>query len=220
MFVHNDLATPVELRVQNGPAGRFYITPMGNKYPSITTLLGQKEKPWLEDWRNSLGTEKADKETARAADRGDAVHAMVEKYLNNDLTPTEGYLPEHIAEFNAMRLRLKRVSNIYLQEAALYSETLKIAGRVDCIGDWDGVLSIIDFKTSTNNTSHMMIEDYYLQTTAYALMFQEMYDIQIDNIVIVMSVEKGIIPLIFKQKVEDWIEPLITRINTYYNSKK
>lgn len=220
MFVHNNLVSPVQLKVENTPKGRFYTTPAGNRFPSITTLLGQKEKPWLEDWRNSLGVDKADKETKRAADRGEAVHAMVEKFLNNEPNCTQGYLPEHITEFNPMRLRLKRVNNIYLQEAALYSETLKVAGRVDCVGEWDGVLSIIDFKTSTNDKNNTMITDYYLQTTAYALMFQEMYNIQIDDIVIIMSVEKGIIPMIFTQRVDDWIEPLIARINTYYNSKK
>lgn len=220
MFVHNNLVTPVELKVENTPKGRFYTTPLGNRYPSITTLLGQKEKPWLEDWRNSLGAEKADKETKRAADRGEAVHAIIEKYLKNDPFPSRGHLPEHVAEFNTVRLRLKSVSNIYLQEAALYSETMKVAGRVDCIGDWNGTLSIIDFKTSTNDKNVHMITDYYLQTTAYALMFEEMYDIKIDNIVILMSVEKGIVPLVFTEKVDNWIEPLITRINTYYNSKK
>lgn len=220
MFTHLEKVTPATLKVQNTPKGRFYTTPTGNSYPSITTLLGAKEKPWLEDWRQSLGVDRADKETKRAADRGEAVHAMIEKYLANNPNPTENHIPEHIGEFNSMRLKLKPVNNIYMQEAALYSDTLKVAGRVDCVAEWNGVLSIVDFKTSTNDKYKSMIEDYFLQTTAYAIMVEEMYNIPIDQIVILMSVEKGIIPLVYKEKVDNWIEPLVSRINTYYNSKK
>jgi genome maintenance exonuclease 1 len=221
VFTHSNLITPVELEVKNTPKGRFYVSPTGNVYPSITTLLGQKEKPWLEDWRNSLGSERADKETKRAAGRGEAVHSMIEKFLKNDLTPTLNYLPEHIAEFNSTKLRLKKsVNNILLQESSLYSDTLKVAGRVDCVGEWDGALSIIDFKTSTNNKTQSMVEDYYLQATAYGLMFHEMFNIQIDNIVIIMSVEKGIVPLVFKQDLAMWISPLVQRINNYYSKNE
>lgn len=219
MFNHLDIIKPQEIQVINGPKGRFYVSPVtGNKYPSITTMLGAKEKPHLKEWRNMLGGEKADKEMKRAADRGTAVHEMIENYLNNKENPTAGYLPEHIREFNQVRLKLNKIDNIYTQEIALFSDTLKIAGRVDCIGEFDGKLAVIDFKTSNGDKKNSMIEDYWLQTTYYALAFQEMYDIQIDDLVIIMSSEKGIVPLVFHDKVENWIEPLIERINTYYKS--
>lgn len=216
MFTHLSSITPVELKTIEGPKGRFYITPEGNKYPSITTILGAGEKPWLTDWRNSLGADKADKEMKRAAERGTAVHAMVEKFLNNDPAPTSGHKPEHIPDFNMLRVFLKRINNIYTQETALWSDLLKCAGRVDCIGEYNGKLAVIDFKTSTNDKNKSMIGDYFLQTTAYAIMFQERYNIQIDNIVIIMSSEKGAVPLIFQQPVEPHIEPLLQRINTYH----
>lgn len=221
MFIHNNVITPLQLNSVDSPNGRFYTTPKGDKYPSITTILGAKEKPWLNDWRQSLGPIKADKETKRCADRGTAVHSMIEKFLNNDPHPTNTFAPEHINEFNSVKLNLrKRLNNIQAQEIALFSDALKTAGRVDCIAEWDSALSVIDFKTSTNNKQSSTITDYYLQTTCYALMYQEMYDIQIDNIIIIMTVEKGMVPLIFKQQVDDYIEPLIERINSYYLMKK
>lgn len=216
MFVHLDTINPVELKTVEGPKGRFYITPEGNKYPSITTILGSVEKPWLQDWRNSLGAAKADKEMKRAADRGTAVHAMIEKFLDNDPDPTFGYAAEHTVDFRQLRLRLKKVNNILTQETPLWSDTLRAAGRVDCVGEYEGQLAIIDFKTSTNDKRADAIEDYYLQTTAYALMFEERYGIKIDNLVILMSVEKGAVPLVFKKPIEPYIVPLLNRVAGYH----
>lgn len=216
MFTHLSTIKPVELQTIEGSKGRQYITPEGNKYPSITTVLGAGEKQWLKNWRNMLGDARANKEMKRAADRGTAVHLMIERFLNNEDQPTAGQLLEHVSEFNSLRLYLKQIDNILTQETALWSDVLKVAGRVDCVGEYQGKLSIIDFKTSTNDKTGSMIQDYFLQTSAYALMFQERYDIQIDQVVIIMSVEKGVMPLVFKQPVEPHIEPLLHRINKYY----
>ena len=153
MFIHTPpkIAFP-ELRVEQSATGkRFYVTPEDNKYPSITTMLGHKEKPWLNEWKTMLGPDKAAKETKRCADRGTAIHEMAEKYLDNEEGFTKGYASEYVRGFNQLKMRLNRVNNIRLQEAALYSDTLKLAGRVDCIGEYDGVLSVVDFKTSNNN---------------------------------------------------------------------
>lgn len=166
-----------------------------------------------------LGDDKADKEMKRAADRGTAVHTMIENYLNNSDVPTKGFAPEHVREFNQVRLKLNKINKIYTQEIALYSDVLKIAGRVDCIGEYEGKLAVIDFKTSNGDKKNSMIEDYWLQTTFYALAFQEMYGIQIDDLVIIMSSEKGIVPLVFKDRVDNHIESLVERINTYYKSQ-
>lgn len=218
-FTHLTAITPVELKTIEGPAGRKYITPEGNKYPSITTVLGAGDKPWLKEWRNMLGDAKADKEMKRASDRGTAVHLMIERFLNNEENPTRGMALEHIAEFNSVRLHLKKIDNIYTQESALWSDILRVAGRVDCIGEYQGKLSIIDFKTSTNNKTDTMIQDYFLQTTAYALMFEERYGIQIEQVVIIMSVEKGVLPLVFKQPTEPYFGPLLHRIQKYHASQ-
>jgi genome maintenance exonuclease 1 len=222
-FTHVPKPTLPELKVVTLPNGkRHYTTPEGNKYPSVTTVLGDQEKPWLTDWRNSLGHEKADAETKRAGERGDAVHTLAEIYLNNKLTSeiTKPYKPELVNWFNKVKLNLNKVDNIRIQEAALYSDVLRVAGRVDCIGEYEGVLSIVDFKTSTNSKVKAMVYDYYLQTTAYALMWEEQTGEHIDDIVIIMSVEKGMVPLIFKEKVHKYISPLMKRINKYYEDHK
>lgn len=221
MFEHKNIITPIDITVKNGSKGRFYVSPTtGEHYPSITTMLGAKEKPYLAEWRNMLGAEKADKEMKRCADRGTAVHEMIEKYLNNDPEYNKGYLPEHVREFNQVRLKLNKINSIYTQEIALYSDTLKVAGRVDCIGVYDGKLAVIDFKTSNGDKKTSMIDSYWKQTTFYALAFQEMYDIQIDDLVIIMSSEKGIVPLVFHDRVDNWIEPLVQQVKEYYSTSR
>lgn len=219
MFVHNSVTPFSDISSSDTSKGRFYTTPDG-VFPSITTVLGQKEKPALKDWRLRLGDSRADKEMKRASDRGTAVHTMVERFLNNDPNPTAGFDPIHTREFNSLRLRLRGINNILCQEIPLYSKTLRVAGRVDCIGEYNGVLSIIDFKTSSGDKTADMIGDYFLQTTAYSIMFQEMYNIQIDQVVILMSTEKGAVPLMFKRSVDEWIEPLCERINNYHSQAK
>lgn len=217
MFHHSDTIKEQNVTVINGPKGRFYVSPVtGEKYPSITTMLGAKEKPYLAAWKLSLGPDKAAKETARCADRGTAVHSMIENYINNLENPTKGFLPEHIREFNQVRLKLNKITEVLTQEVALFSDTLKIAGRVDCIGVYEGKLCIIDFKTSNGDKKDSMIDSYWKQTCFYALAFQEMYGIQINDLTIIMSSERGIVPLVFHAKVEDWIEPLILDITEYH----
>lgn len=222
-FTHLPKPVLPTLKVVTLPNGkRTYTTPDGNKYPSITTVLGDIEKPWLTDWRNSLGHDKADKETKRAGERGNAVHRLAEIYLNNQLTSeiTKTYKPELVNWFNKVKINLNKIDNIRTQESALFSDVLRVAGRVDCIGEYEGVLSIVDFKTSTNTKTTDMIGDYYLQTTAYALMWEELTGEHIEDIVIIMSVEKGMVPLIFKEKVHKYISPLMKRIKQYYEDHK
>lgn len=221
MFTHLGIIKPIDIKVINGPSGRFYVSPITNeKYPSITSMLGAKEKPHLKEWRNMLGADKADKEMKRCADRGTAVHQMIEDYLNNKPDPTKGMDPVHVREFNQVRLKLNKINNIHAQEVALWSDDLRIAGRVDCIGEYEGKLAVIDFKTSNGDKKQSMIDSYWKQTCFYALAYQEIYNIQIDDLVIIMSSEKGIVPLVFKDKVENWIEPLLKDVHEYYSSLK
>jgi genome maintenance exonuclease 1 len=216
-FIH----TPVELtelQTQEVKGHRWYIIPNGDLYPSITTLLGSKPKPHLDNWRKMLGEDKADKETKRCADRGTAVHLMVERFINNE-DPFVDQTRENIKLFNQIRLIIKnKINNIQAQEVPLYSEVLKVAGRVDCIAEYDGVLSIIDFKTSNNNKTESMIEDYLLQETFYALAFYELTGKQVKQIVTIMTVERGIMPLVWIKPINPYIIPLQKRIDEFYNS--
>lgn len=199
---------------------RWYTTPEGKEYPSVTTILGHGEKPWLTNWRNMLGDKKADREMERAAERGTAVHEMAEKYLMNDENPTKGYRADHAKLYNQLKLRLNKIDNILAQEVHLYSDMLRIAGTVDCVAEYDGVLSVIDFKTSNNNKDEDMVYDYFLQCTAYSIAFMEMYDIMIDDIVVLIAVEKGMMPMVYKRKIDEFVQPLTQRINTFYDDMK
>ncbi len=216
MFIHTNVPLHEELEAKITNNQRWYTTPSGIKYPSVTTILGEKEKPWLEAWRTMLGPQKAAKETQRCADRGEAVHLMAERYLQNDPDPTKDQERSDIKLFNQLKLRLNKINNIRAQEIPLYSHKLKLAGRVDVVGEYDNVLSIIDFKTSNGNKDDTMIEDYFLQSTAYAIMYHELFGEAIEDIVILIAVEKGMMPLLFKRKIDDYVVPLLERINTFY----
>lgn len=216
MFTHTKQPNFEELETRMVNGQRWYITPTGKKYASVTTILGSEPKPAITEWRNMLGPKKADKETQRCCARGEAVHLMSEHYLKNMENPTKGHTDANIKLFNQLKFRLNKINNIRAQEIPLYSHTLKTAGRVDCVGEYDGVLSIIDFKTSNNNKDDKKILDYKLQCVAYALMYHELFDVQIDDFVILIAVEKGMMPLMFHEKVDNYIEPLLARINTFY----
>ena len=148
IFNHTNVELIDGISSKDTNKGRYYTTPAGNVYPSITTMLGHIEKPAIQEWRLSLGVDKANKETKRAADRGTAVHKMIENYLNNEENPTAGFDINLIREYNSVRPRLNKIGDILCQEYPLYSDELKLAGRVDCIGYYEGELAIIDFKTS------------------------------------------------------------------------
>ena len=162
-----------------------------------------------------LGDKKADRETKRCADRGTAIHELVEKYLNNEQKFTKGYAAEYVRGFNQLKFLLNRIDNIRAQEVALYSDTLGVAGRVDCVAEYEGSLAIVDFKTSTRSKYKDMIDDYFKQTTAYAIMWHELTGEVIDKVVILMSVEKGVMPLKFEDSIDNWVAPLLKDIHTY-----
>jgi len=216
MFTHIEIPKIPEIIQLNKVNGkRYYQIPDGSEYPSITTVLGAKPKPYLDNWRKMLGDDKAAKETKRCADRGTAVHEMAEKYLQNLEKPTKGYKPKHVDDFNKLRLTLNKIDNIRAQEVGLYSDTLKIAGTVDCVAEYDGVLSIIDFKTSTNNKTFDMIHDYFKQSTAYAIAWFERTGEPIEDIIIMIAVENGLVPAVFKEKIENWIPALLEDIDKF-----
>jgi ATP-dependent exoDNAse (exonuclease V) beta subunit len=205
-----------ELRTKNLNGQRWYETPDGTFYPSITTVLGVKKKPHLIRWQQSLGPERANKEVERTKARGDAVHSMVENYLQNNPEPTKDHDPAHIRCFNQVKLVLHKVDNIRAQEVPLFSDYFSVAGRVDCIAEYNGILSVIDFKSSNGNKTEEMIEDYFLQETFYALAFTEMTGQEVKQIVTLMAVERGIAPLVFKKAITPYIVPLKKRIDEFY----
>ena len=197
---------PVELQpitATNQDGVRLYKTPEGNKYPSITTVLSVRNKKGLAEWRKRVGNDVANHISRTAANRGTKVHHMCEDYLNNQNIDhhKQHFLPYCL--FSELRDNaLTYIDNIYAQEAGLYSDKYKVAGRVDCIAEYKGTLSIIDFKTSTKERSEAWNENYYIQGSAYAEMFGERTGIEINQVVILVVTEDGTVQEFIKDKEE------------------
>ena len=194
---------------------RYYTLPDGTRLPSVTTVIGASKKAAIMAWRKRVGEEKANQISRKASGRGTNVHSMCEEYLNNKELGV--FMPDAIEMFLSIKPHLDKINNIHYQEQALWSTQLGMAGRVDCIAEYEGVLSVIDFKTSSRPKDESDIQDYFWQTTAYSLMYEELVGVPIDNLVIIMAVENGI-PLIFKQKTEDHIEGLAQAIDFYHKN--
>lgn len=199
---------------------RFYETPAGKFYPSITTILGgtmpaEKEKA-LKKWQTALGA-KATEITKNAATNGTNVHLLAERFLKKEdlVQPGDNFSQADYAGFNALKLKLKKVEEVWGQEVSLYSDLLELAGRCDCIGVYEGKPCIIDFKTSTRLKGDKQIEDYRLQITAYAIMHNELFDTNIEHGVILMTSAGGF-PQEFRVDLSKYAEPLLIRINEFY----
>lgn len=211
-----------DLAVENTDRGRCYITPEGNAYSSITTILGSIGKESLKEWRKAVGEAEADRICHHAATRGTAMHEIVERYLNNE---SEWFLskdmPHTRALFNSIRPILDRhIKEVILQECPLYSDTLRAAGRVDLVANFDGTPSIVDFKTSRRRKTADGISNYFQQATAYALMFEERTGIKINQIVIIMAVDDDSTPIVFIEKTKHFIKPLFDTLQKYYLEHK
>ena len=207
-FKHIETDLP-ELTTKSIGRKRYYITPEGNEYPSITTVLSNRGKEGLFEWRKRVGNDVANYISGKAAKRGTAVHHMCEEYLNNVsfiepdwwLDKQKNFLP--FCLFNQLRNGvLQRINNIHAQECGLYSDKYGVAGRVDCIAEYNRVLSIIDFKTSTSERNDEYNENYYIQTAAYAEMYEERTGIPTDQIVILVVTEDGTVQEFIKSKQE------------------
>jgi len=194
LFNHVGELTPIEMSAEMVDGKRLYPTPEGKKFPSITTVIGNnaKKKAGIAKWRARVGEKAANAKSTRATGRGNRYHSIAEEYLDNrlDLKSYKKF-PLPVLMFHHSRDTLDRINNIYLQEAALYSNHLEIAGRVDCIAEFDGELSIIDFKTAAEPKQERYLYDYFVQETAYACCLQELYGVTVKKLVTIVACENG-----------------------------
>ena len=215
MFTHKPVEIP-ELSTKNVNRKRFYVTPEGKLYPSITTVLQRRKMEGLMEWRKRVGDDVANYVARTAAARGTKVHQMCEDFLNNEFdeeTHKKNFLPYTL--FGQIKPVLsEKVDNIYAQECGLYSDKYMVAGRVDCIGEYNGIPSIIDFKTSTKERNDDWNESYYIQASAYAEMFEERTGIEINQIVILVVTEDGIVQEFVKTK-HDYLPLLVETIDDF-----
>lgn len=178
---------------------RFYISPSGSRLTSVTTFLGHFKKDIIKQWRQKVGEEEANKISAKASSRGTRFHSLMESYLSNDVgfLERENISFEQKKSFMDMKPVVDRIDNIHYIETMLYSESFGLGGQVDCIADFDGVPSIIDFKTSNKTKREEWITDYFQQCTLYSLMYEEMTGIQCKQIVVLISVDGVSKPQVF-----------------------
>lgn len=208
-FIHHDFAT-LE-RITNEDGKRVYNTPSGKKYPSVTTVTGLYKMAQIMEWRKRVGEETANKISAEASSRGTRVHEACELYLKGqDFTISH----RDTDMFESIKPHLDKIDNIHALETPLYSDHLEVAGTVDCIAEYDGRLSIIDFKTSRRWKSADDIHDYFMQTACYAVAFEERTKIPVVQLVIIMAVDNND-PLIFIEHRDEWIGGFIELRDKY-----
>ena len=225
IFNHVPVNLP-ELETKTVDRKRFYITPEGEEYPSITTVLSSRGREGLSAWRKKVGNEVANYVSGKAAARGTKVHHMCEDYLNNVYLNFPSKWEKHKKDFLPYCLfsQLKEkvfpnIDDIYAQEAGLYSDKYKVAGRVDCIAKYNGELSAIDFKTSTKERKDDWNENYYIQGSAYAEMFEERTDIDISQVVILVVTEDGTVQEFVKCK-HDYLDALKETVTEWRNQNE
>lgn len=170
---------------------RHYVTPEGKKYKSVTTILSEKsDKTHLIEWRKRVGEVEANKISTRAANRGTAIHDIAEHYLLNNPSYPKGVMPANVDTFKSLRPLIdEHIGKVYALEHFMYSDLLMTAGATDCIAEFDGVMTIVDFKTSTKIKKEEWIQNYFLQATAYAMMAEERHGVEVPQIAIMIAVD-------------------------------
>jgi genome maintenance exonuclease 1 len=198
----------IERVSENGT--RFYKTPSGNKYPSVTSVFSVLDNSYIDEWKKRVGEKEAARVSNRAAGRGTWIHEQCE-YLLKDIPqppvdPVSSMLYSEM--WQSFKPIIEKIGDTHAIETQLYSDYLECAGTVDCIGYWDGKLSVIDFKTSGRVKHHDEIDSYWMQTSAYAIMWEERTRMPVSQLVILMAVDDSE-PLVFVDKRKNWQQKFI-----------
>ena len=201
-FIYHDFP---QLERVDGPEGRVYNTPTGQKYPSITRVTGLLTEDSIKQWRGRVGEAEANRVSTKAANRGTRIHTLCEDFLKGK--PVEPNMFD-IEFWNELKPYVDKIDNIHALESKLYSDKLQVAGTVDCIGDYEGIPNIIDFKTSGKPKDINNIQHYFLQATAYSVMFEELTGITVPNITILIGVDHDK-PQVFQEKRSSFIHLLV-----------
>lgn len=218
MFTHCPPMVIENLNTETVDDKRYYVTPSGQRLPSVTTVLGAMKKKEIMAWRRRVGEAEANRVSKLATGRGNRVHTLAEKYLMNESIEWKKEMPDAIEMFQSIVPHFDKINNIHYMEQALWSEKIGLAGRVDLIAEWEGKLSVVDFKTSKRIKTEDKIQDYFAQCVAYAMMYEERVGAPIDQIVVLMAVENEQ-PLIFVKETKDYVDTLYEHIEFYKSNK-
>jgi len=219
MFNHVIMEMSLEDICARNVGGKRVYEVGDQRYPSISTICSFRNRKSIAEWSARVGAEEANKISKRATTAGTTVHSMIEDYLNNELE-LEKYDGKHLAKilFTQAKPMLARINNIHFQEAPLYSHEFAIAGRVDCIAEFDGKLSIIDFKTSSKEKKEEWIEGYLVQETGYAKMYEERSGIKVEQIVTLITCQTGDTQVFIKNP-DDYVPLLRDYIQEYNDAQ-
>lgn len=197
---------------------RLYEVGDGVWYPSVTTVTGFRKKDSILKWRKRVGEQQANKISGQASARGNKYHSLVETLLKNEPIVFNEDQPLVNFMFKSSLKTLERINNIHLLESPLYSDRFRIAGRVDCIAEFDSELAVIDFKTATKAKEESWIENYFVQETAYAVMYYERCGVQVDKIVTIIAVEDGTVQVIERRNLDYYYKLLCEYVNDFMES--
>ena len=211
-FIHHEL--PKLERATKPDGTRLYKTPSGFAYPSVTTITGLLTQKAIYEWRQRVGNEEANRVSARASSRGTRIHSYCEDYLRGNLFEADMF---DLEMFNSIKPLLDEIDNIHCLEDPLYSDHLQVAGTVDCIAEFNGRLSVIDFKTSSRVKDREDIANYFMQTAAYAVAFEERTGLPVSRLVIIMAVENDD-PILFIEKRDTWVSEF-QKLRLQYRNK-
>lgn len=212
-FNHNFVEIP-KLKQINTDNGRRYETPTGNLYPSVTTILQKKAAPWIAKWRERVGEEEANRISRVAATRGTKIHKLCENALRNEDEDKSKLSILDQEMYNAFRPLLDDIDNVKAIEQSMYSDHLRLGGQADCIAEYNGTLSIIDFKTSRKRKTRSSCYDYFIQCSAYAIMFEERTGIPVSQSVIIMAMEESE-PAVFIATRDEFVPRLLEARDNY-----
>ena len=214
-FIHHNYLGDVELNCKNKNGIRLYNIPNGDWVPSITSVTSFYNRQVFVDWRKRVGNEEADRITKKATTRGTDFHEVAQDYMLNKELNWDNYRPASKFMFYHLKPELDKINNIHAIERTLYSEYLGLAGRVDCIAEYEGELAVIDFKTSEKIKPEKWIENYFVQEMFYASAYYEMTGIPVKKLITLMVTPGGEIKVFDKRNKSDYIKLLVRYIKEF-----
>jgi len=214
-FIHCNFLGDLELEKKETNGIRLYNLPNGDWVPSITSVTSFYNRQIFIDWRKRVGLEEANRITKQATARGTDFHQVCQDYLENKELNWDDYQPMTKFMFFHVKNELDKINNIHAIERTLYSEYLGLAGRVDCIAEYEGELAVIDFKTSTKIKPEKWIENYFVQEMFYAAAYYELTGIPIKKLITLMVTPGGEVKVFDKRNKGDYIKLLVRYIKEF-----
>jgi len=214
-FIHHNFLGELELEKKETNGIRLYNLPDGQWVPSITSVTSFYNRQIFADWRKRVGIEEANRITRKATARGTDFHLVCQDYLENKKLSWENYQPLTKFMFHHAKPYLDKINNIHAIERTLYSEYLGIAGRVDCIAEYEGELAVIDFKTSEKIKPEEWLENYFVQEMFYAAAYYELTKIAPVKLITIMVTPGGEVKIFDKRNKDEYIKLLVRYIKEF-----